>query len=158
MKKADLYFNIFLVALSVFAFVEALSFPYFARGSLGAGFFPRWISAFLFFLAIANTVKIVISIKKDGDSIPFFGDASKRNRVLVFYLTLIPYIVAISYIGLIPATLIYAIGLYRLFDKFSWKATVPPAIGLVVFIYLVFVLALGVRMPRPIWGFFTFLG
>jgi len=158
MKKADLYFNIFLVALSVFAFVEALSFPYFARGSLGAGFFPRWISGLLFVLATANTIKIAISIKKDGDSVRFFGDENQGKRVLIFYVTLIPYIVAITYIGLIPATLVYAIGLYKIFDKFTWKATVPPAIGLVVFIYIVFVFALGVRLPRPVWGFFTFLG
>jgi hypothetical protein len=152
MKKADLYFSIFLVALSVFTFVEGLEYPYRAKNGWGAGFYPIWVSVLLFILALVNVIKIAVSIKKTGDDKLFFVDKNHRARVGIFYLSLILYIVALSYIGILLATLIYAILIYRFFDKFTWKATVPPAIGLVAFIYLIFSVVLGLRLPTAFWS------
>ena len=145
MKKADLYFTIFLLVLSCFTFVEGLGYPYERRGDLGSGFFPVWISILLFVLALANVFQIARSLKA-GDKL-FFASKTHRARVAVFFVSLIVYILAITYLGMLVATFLYSLFVYKIFDKFTWKGTLPPAIGLVIFIYVTFNLVLGLRLP-----------
>lgn len=152
MKKGDLYFSIFLVAFSVFTFIQGLGYTYRVKNGWGAGFYPVWISLFLFILALVNVVKIILSMKKNDADKRFFADKNHRSRVFVFYLSLVLYVVAISYLGILVATFMYAVVIYKFFDKFTWKATLPPAIGLVVFIYLIFNLILGLRLPTAFWS------
>ena len=145
MKKADLYFTLFLLALSAFTFVEGLGYPYEFRGGLGSGFFPVWISVLLFVLSLINALKILRSLKKEDKR--FFVSKTHRDRVALFLLSLLVYVVAITYLGILSATLLYALFVYKIFDGFTWKSTLPPAIGLVVFIYVTFHLVLGLRLP-----------
>lgn len=150
MKKADLYFSIFLMALSVFTFAEGWRYPYIHRNNIGSGFFPVWISVLLFILSLANTVKIVRSLK-EGDKL-FFTSKTHCARVAVFFISLLVYILGIVYLGILLATFLYAIFIYKIFDKYSWKSTLPPAIGLVAFVYLIFNLVLGLRLPAGFWN------
>ena len=151
MKKADLYFSVFLLALSVFTFAEGWTYPYIRRANVGSGFFPVWISALLFILALANTAKIVIAIKKEGDK-PFFTSWNHGVRAAIFFVSLIVYILGIQYLGMLLATFLYSIFVYKIFDKYTWKSTLPTAIGLVVFVYLIFNLVLGLRLPTGFWN------
>ena len=152
MKKADLGFNIFLVIVSIFTFVEGLGYPYIYRRNLGSGFFPVWISVLLFVLALANSIKIMRAMGKETDK-PFFINKTHCVRVAIFFVSLLIYILGIVYLGMLLATFLYAIYIYKLFDKFTWKSTLPPAAGLVVFVYVIFNLILGLRMPvGVIWG------
>ena len=151
MKKADLYFSIFLAGLSVFTFVEGRGYPYIFRGAPGSGFFPVWISVLLFALALVNIYKIVKSLKREEDK-KFFAGNSQRNRMLIFFVSLLVYILLITYLGMLVATFLYALFVYKLFDRFSWKSTLPPAIGIVVFVYLIFNRVLGLRLPVGFWN------
>lgn len=152
MKKVDLGFNIFLLAVSIFTFVEGLSYPYIYRRNLGSGFFPVWISVLLFILALANTVKIVLAMRKEADK-PFFISKTHMVRVSIFFVSLFLYILGIVYLGMLLSTFLYALYIYKIFDKYSWKSSLPPALGLVVFVYLIFNLVLGLRLPTGLlWG------
>ena len=150
MKKADLYFSIFLLGLSVFTFVEGWGYPYMFRGNIGSGFFPVWISALLFILSLSNIIKIIVLFKKEKDK-QFFTSKSHGLRVVIFFLSLVVYIFAMSYLGIYAVSFIFALCVYKIFDKFTWKASLPPAVGLVVFIYVVFELVLGFRLPVGFW-------
>ena len=149
MKKADLYFNIFILGLSAFTFVEGMKFPYLHRGVVGSGFFPVWISVFLFILALVNTVKILRSFKATEEDKKFF---TNRTRAAVFFASFFVYILAITFLGILLASFLYALFVYKIFDKLTWKATLPPAIGIVVFIYLIFYMILGLRLPVGFWN------
>ena len=151
MIKADLYFNIFLLGLSIFAFVEGMGYPYMHRGVIGSGFFPVWMSAFLFILSLVNIIKILRSFKT-GEDKKFFTSKNHRTRIVVFFISLIVYIIAITYLGMLVATLLYALFVYKIFDKFTWKATLPPAVGIVVCVYVIFYLVLGLRLPVGLWN------
>jgi hypothetical protein len=146
MKKADLYFSIFLLALSVFTFMEGLGYPYMFRGSVGSGFFPVWISGFLFVLSLANAIKIARSFKKEEDT-PFLSGKNSHKRVIEFTVACCVYIVGIAYFGIYVATFFYTLYSYKIFDKFSWKASLPPTIGLVVFIYIIFAVTMKINLP-----------
>ncbi len=152
MKRADFYFSLALIGLSIFTFVEGTGYRYYHRRSPGSGFFPIWLSVLLFVLALANCIKIVRSSKTGADK-HFFASASHRNRVIVFFIALLLYIVGISYLGMLLATFILALFTYKIFDRFSWRSSLPTAIGLVVFIHLIFNLILGLRLPTGVWNF-----
>ncbi|MCL2318629.1 MAG: tripartite tricarboxylate transporter TctB family protein [Treponema sp.] len=146
MKKVDLYFCIFLMAVSIFAFVQGLGYPMEFGGTVGGGFFPVWISGFLFVLSLANAVKIIRSFK-EGEDAPFLSGKHSLKRITEFTIACCMYIVAIVLFGMYIATFLYAIYSYKIFDKFSWKASLPPAIGLVAFIYAIFVVILRINLP-----------
>ncbi len=152
MKRADLYFSLVLIGLSIFTFVEGTDYQYYHRRSPGSGFFPIWLSVLLFVLALANCIKIVRSFKSGTDR-QFFANTSQRNRVIVFFLALIVYIVGITYLGMLLATFILALFTYKIFDRFTWRSSLPTAIGLVVFVYVIFNLILGLRLPTGVWNF-----
>lgn len=149
MKKADMYLNMFFMILSVLAFVTGLGYPYSTENGPGPGFFPVWISALLFVFASVNLLLILRS-SKDGD-MPFFAKPSNRARVAVFFCSILLYIIAVTYLGLLISTLLYAVAVYRLFDHFSWRQTLLPAAGTVAFIYLVFFQLLRLRLPVGFW-------
>jgi|GEM_PF-2625552 len=152
MIKADFFFNIFLFALSIFTFSEGLKYPYEFRGIIGSGFFPVWMSVIMFFLTLANLAKITVLLKKNDCATSFFASETARNRVAIFFLSMIVYVFAITYLGMYVATFLYALFVYKIFDRFSWKSTLPPAIGLVVFVYLIFNVLLGLNLPAGFWA------
>ena len=151
MKKADLYFSIFLLALSIFTFVEGWGYPYLYREAIGGGFFPVWVSGFLFILSLANIIKILRSMKitrsKNEVDTPFLSSKNSQRRVIEFTVSCCLYIAGIMLFGMYAATFLYTLYSYKIFDKFSWKASLPPAIGLVVFVYVVFVLIMKINLP-----------
>lgn len=151
MKKTDLWFSVFLLALSVFTFSEGMHYPFMHRRSPGSGFFPVWMSVLLFVLALANAIKIAASLRKGGDK-PLFASASHRNRVIVFFMVLMLYIVGITHLGMLTATFLLAVFVYKVFDKFTWKSSLPTAVGIVVFVYLIFNVVLGLRLPTGFWN------
>ena len=151
MKKADLYFSIFLLALSVFTFVGGWGYPYTYRGAVGSGFFPVWMSALLFVLSLVNFIKIARSFKT-GEDKKFFAGKTHRARAVIFLVSFLVYIIAITYLGMFVATFLFALFVYKIFDKFTWKATLPPALGLVVFVHVVFNIVLGLRLPVGFWN------
>jgi hypothetical protein len=151
-KVADLIFNLVIVAVGVYCFILALSYPYYDKNGDGIsmGFFAVWISALMVVFALLRIfIQLPGEIKKDTTK--FIGKQQAIRFVIFFLMTLV-YITAIEYLGMLTATLIYAFVTYKFFDKLSWKASVFPAIGVVICLYLIFIVLLRLRLPLGVVG------
>lgn len=148
MKKANIYMNVFLMALSVLFFTIALQYPYNFKGTAGPGVFPIWLSVGLFVLSGVDMLKTL----KTEDASTFFPSKDARKRAIIFYISLLVFAGAINILGVYIATFLYCIWVYRIFDKFTWKASLPPAVGVVLFVWLVFYKLLKLRLPMGFWS------
>lgn len=151
MKKANIYMNVFLMALSVLFFTIALKYPYNFKGTAGPGVFPIWLSVGLFVLSGVDMLKTLKNSKGENGE-PFFADKTARNRVIIFYISLLVFVAAINILGVYIATFLYCVWVYRIFDKFTWKATLPTAVGVCLFVCLVFYELLQLRLPMGFWA------
>ncbi len=146
-KKAEIGLNLFLTVIAVYAFVLALNYKYMgARGAIGPGFIPRWVAGTL---AVANILNIVLILfRKDyGKEEKFFASKENLKRVVIFFLMIIAYSFGVIYIGMYVSTAIFMIAVYRYFDKMSWKSTLIPTAGTLLFMYLVFTRLLHMMLP-----------
>jgi TctA family transporter len=74
------------------------------------------------------------------------------QRAAIFFGWLVAFMISMGCIGLIPTVPIFVIGYMRLEGREPWRLVLPQAIGLVVFIYVVFDWLLAIPWPRTLLG------
>lgn len=149
-KSAEIGLNLFLTAVAVCAFVIAMKYKYMASGGqIGPGFIPRWAAGIL---AGANVLNIIVILcKKDYVSnTKFFESKQKLWNVLLFFLMVVAYSFGVIYVGMYVSTAVFMIVVYRVFDKMSWKNTLIPTAGTLLFMYLIFTKLLHMMLPAKL--------
>jgi len=150
MKKAEIGFSIFLMALGAFAFIVAQNYEYYSYTGIGPGFIPRWSSGLLFVGSAINLISYLsIGNKKD---LPRFFPEDGPGRFLIFGVSILIYGILVVVIGMLPATAVFMVVMYRFFDKKSWLHSIIPSAGTVAFIYIVFMSLLKLRLPMGFWS------
>jgi TctA family transporter len=88
--------------------------------------------------------KIHMDVDSGTDHLP---NSVVAQRALIFFLWLLGFMGSMWLIGLIPTVPIFVIALMRLEGKEPWKLVIPQAIGLTIFIYIVFDQLLTIPWP-----------
>ncbi|MGI6085965.1 MAG: tripartite tricarboxylate transporter TctB family protein [Acetivibrionales bacterium] len=151
MKKADICFTIFFMLVGAFSFIVGQNYAYSSANGVGPGFFPLWSSGILFIASAINLALIFIR-SRGKEPVPFFKSKEGPRRFLIFLGSVVVFVIGIIVIGILPATAIFMFLTYRYFDKLSWKASIFPTIGTIIFIYLFFIQLLKLKLPMgSIW-------
>ncbi len=78
--------------------------------------------------------------------------ASIVRRAAAFFGWLAAFMISMAGIGLIPTVPIFVIGYMRLEGREPWRLVLPQAIGLTLFIYVVFDQLLAIPWPQTLLG------
>ena len=74
------------------------------------------------------------------------------QRAAIFFGWLLAFMASMWLIGLIPTVPIFVVALMRLEGNEPWKLVIPQAVGLTVFIYVVFDQLLTIPWPPTLLG------
>ena len=113
----------------------------------GPGFLPIVIGGVLCLLSIALFIA-TLSAKQLPKQESFWKGEKSWKRVLASLLSLILYIIFLDYLGYIITTFLLFIYLLKLLGKKGWVASIVIAILASLLSYLLFNVAMEVRLPK----------
>lgn len=143
----DIYIGLIMLLFSVGMFVNTYKMPE------GSAQFPKIIlSLFTFFslyiLAFGiKKTKDLNSSNKNEKSLSF----QEVNTPLAIFLIIVAYVTIIKFLGFFIATTMFMIAFMYFYKVKSWKLIILNALGVNLFIYLLFVLQLNVRLPKGLF-------
>jgi hypothetical protein len=97
----------------------------------------------------AESQKIHMDIVADTGELP---SRVILHRAAVFFGWLIAFMVSMAVIGLLPTVPLFVVAYMRLENREPWRLVVPQAIGLTLFIYVVFDQLLAIPWPPALIG------
>ena len=151
MATKDLYMGVFLILLSILAYIETLAYP------MESAYFPRFIIILLLLLGGVVLVKEVFIIRKNREenspeALPttegtvFWKTPAFRKVSMMIFSSLV-YMAVMEQIGFFVTTLIYLPIMMKLLGIKKLR-TIILSTGIVVFfIYVIFVSFLNVPFP-----------
>lgn len=154
MKRINIITGIIFIALSIFIFVQSLSFQQtmIIDNFIGAAFFPRMIAVIMLILSVILIISSIL--EKDGHN-----DTSSIFKWETFKLPLIGVIVLLIYImlldklGFIIDTIILNIVLLSIFKYKNKILTLLLSCAITLAIFQVFQRMLMVPLPSGLLGF-----
>lgn len=151
MGRSDTWAGLFLLGLGIFIIREARGLEYIYAHGPGPGFLPLWIGIALSALAAALVVKSVrLSRPKAGDA---KSDWHRLVNPMIAWSALLAMIFLTDVIGFLLSFALTAAFLVLALDRQRVLAALAVALGSTTAFYLIFVFALGLRLPRGPWGF-----
>lgn len=154
MLTKDLYLGVFLVLLSLLAFIETLSYP------INSAYFPRFIIVLIALLGAATILKELRPLLKnrqanqggnlsEDDKVAFWRMPKVRKVTMMVFSSLV-YMVTMTYVGFFVTTSVYLPIMMRLLGVRK-PSTILLSTGIVVVsIYLIFGMFLSVPFPDGI--------
>lgn len=154
MWKRDLYAAIFLLLLSVMAFLETLSYPY------ESAYFPRIIIFLLALMGCGLLGKTLYARHKERgaggpekqegvESLPLWKQPVPRKVALMIVCSMI-YLIILSSVGFFATTLVYLPVMCWMLGIRKPKTIALSTFFVVFFIYLIFGAFLKVPLPSGI--------
>lgn len=153
--KADRYIGVILVAFSIFMYMQTFKFPPAMLGTLGASFFPKILFTLLSLAGIGLIIGSLIQNKKKPLEKTFSLRAALPNHSLVIlsFIFVFIYIVAMHYLGFLWATLGFMISLMWLLGPRKIKSfplIIIIACGITFVIYYSFLKLLQIFLPEGV--------
>jgi hypothetical protein len=156
MNRADIFAGLLLAAGFAAALWEASTFQYGTEFAPGPGFAPVWLSA----IGIALALLIAFNaFKATRHAQPSTAERSEPLdkpgliRVGATLSGLVAMMALASWLGLVPAILLFLLFLTVYVQRLSIFTGIAASIGTVVFVYVVFVRLLDVPIPSGPFGF-----
>ena len=156
MTRADVFAGLLLAAGFGAVLWEASSFQYGTEFAPGPGFAPVWLSAIGIALALLIAFNAFNATRHREPSTAEPAERLDRPglaRVGATLVGLVAMIALASWLGLIPAILLFLLLLTLYVQRLSIFAGIAASVGTVVFVYIVFVRLLDVPIPRGPLGF-----
>ncbi|MGC8810295.1 MAG: tripartite tricarboxylate transporter TctB family protein [bacterium] len=153
--KADRYIGLILIVFSVFMYLQTFKFPPAMLGTLGAGFFPKILFTLLGLAGIGLIISSFIQNKERPLEKTFSLKVALQTHSLVIlsFVLIFIYIVAMPYFGFLWATLGFMISLMWLLGPRKIK-NLPLIIiiscGLTFVIYFSFLKLLQIFLPEGV--------
>lgn len=145
MNRAEKYFALGLLAVSIVFFIVSLDYPLMYRRGIGEGFLPRAVTGLLILLSAGYVWKAFFGGGTGSEPMP------PRNimlRHLGMLLLLIAAVILIKLIGMVAALGIFILAAMRFYENLKWaKAVLFSVVSMLVF-YILFEQLLGLGLPR----------
>lgn len=142
MKRAKPICGVILLGLAAASLVEALRIR---DDWQGAKLVPAVLGIVFVLLGIAHLMSRRRAGASEGG--PSWPDAEGWRRVGLVFGALVAYVLALPYLGFLPATAALLLGLIRLLGTFSWPVTVVLTALSAVASHVVFKVWLGMPLP-----------
>lgn len=151
MGRRDTWAGLFLLGLGIFIIREASRLEYIYEHGPGPGFLPLWIGIALSVLSAALVVKSVRLAR------PHEPAAKSGWRMLVkpmiAWSALLAMVFFADMLGFLLSFALVAAFLVFALDRQRLSVAMAASLGATLAFYLIFVYALGLRLPRGPWGF-----
>ena len=136
------------IFLAVFIFISSEGFTLRGRNAFSLGFnpafYPRLLALVLFILSV---ILLIQAIRKGAlKNIQIHFDAQKALKVIKLLFVVVVYIVGMTYLGYILATLICVAIFVHLFDGTKKQAALY-SVGLTVALFAIFRIGFNILLP-----------
>lgn len=138
-----------LAGLGAFVTWRALGWDLMTWDGPGPGFFPLGYGVLMLSLSLWLVAGTLLARPAGGDGIGWAGHA----RALGTWAVFAAIAVAMDAIGFVAGFALLTLFLVRVVFARPWGVAVVTALGCAGGFWLLFVLALGVDLPRGPWGF-----
>jgi len=150
-RGADRIAGAGLLALGVAFSAGALKqYAYWGENGPGPAFLPFWLGLAMALLAAMLLVGAVRAPDPGDAWLP--GGTGLRRLALVLGATT-ALVLLLNVLGMVVATLLFLIGLFRFLDRHPWPLTIAVALAVAGLNFLVFTYWLRVPMPVGLFGF-----
>ena len=151
MNRGEAVSGVVLAALGIYIVTEAARWEYLGSDGPGPGFFPMWYGIVMVALAVVLVLQNFMAKAAVVDGKPV--NWREIRRVFIAWAGFVASVLLLKVLGFILSFGIFVLfivaGLYRR----PWRVAVSVAVGCAAGFYLVFPLALNVRLPTGILGF-----
>lgn len=150
LRRGNIVSGIVLACLGVYIVTQARSWDYLAPEGPGPGFFPLWYGVAMIALSLALVVQ---SLKPapDGEGKPVKW--REVARVLMVWLAFVACVASLKFLGFVLGFGLFVLFLVRGIYGRPWPAALAVAVGCAAGFYLLFAVALSVRLPAGVLGF-----
>jgi len=145
----DFWSGIMFIALGVGFALGATNYSMGTAARMGPGYFPFWLGICL---ALLGAVVTLGSLSAKAEEVKVERFDFKIAIIIIGSVALSG--VLLNYLGVYITIFLLVVACSFASHEFSWKITLPTAIGLVIFVWLAFIKGLGLIFP--LWP--TFLG
>ena len=151
MRGADRIAGAGLLALGVAFSAGALKqYDYWGENGPGPAFLPFWLGLAMAILAAGL---LVGALRSADAGEPWLPRGEGLRRLVVVLGATVALVLLLNVLGMVVATLLFLIGLFRFLDRQSWSLTVAVALAVAGLNFLVFTYWLRVPMPVGMFGF-----
>ena len=145
MKKADIFVGLLILFISAAVFVMTQQFVGKVYTGYGPDRFPRFLAIIWSILGIILIINAVRNRFFEEDmKITAYG----LVRVSAILGLTIAALIAMNYIGFIPATMAYIFLIMSYLKEKSWTGRVITSIGVTMAIYLIFKYVMVIPLPE----------
>jgi hypothetical protein len=140
-----------LAGLGIFILVEAFGLEYAGDFGPGPGFLPFWLG-----IVIAGLAALLISTALRKSARPRIAVAEVSGdpaRAMLSWFAIVLTVPLLAFLGFYAAFAILTAFLVLAMEKRPVSTALAVAVGCVLGFYLIFSVALGVRLPPGPWGF-----
>ncbi|MCC8025958.1 MAG: tripartite tricarboxylate transporter TctB family protein [Clostridium sp.] len=150
MKKIANAIACIFIAVSLYAFFTARTFPPGSNGALGPGFFPQVLAVLVIFLSVLELIgSRNAEIPQEQQEVTLFR---KENlKVWLSVAAVIVYIWTLKYIGFKIMTPIYLFIMLFFFKVRNKLVLAGVPLGITILLYYVFSVLLHVQLPRGLF-------
>lgn len=134
MRKGKLVLAGVFITLSLFIIAFALDLPASRKGVPGPGTWPILISLIMLFSAITVAIKSF----NDKDKKPLGIAGKEQVRVYLSMISLVIYLIAMTFIGFAVSTFVMLYGFITWFSSYKWYFRVISSFAITAVIYCVF--------------------
>ena len=134
MRKGKLVLAGVFITLSLFIIAFALELPASRKGVPGPGTWPILISLIMLFSAITVAIKSF----NDKDKKPLGIAGKEQVRVYLSMISLVIYLIAMTFIGFAVSTFVMLYGFITWFSNYKWYFRVISSFAITAVIYCVF--------------------
>ena len=150
MKKIANVIACIFIAVSLYAFFTARTFPPGSNGALGPGFFPQVLAVLVIFLSVLELVGSRNAVIPENQrEVTLFR---KENlKVWLSVAAVIVYIWTLKYIGFKIMTPIYLFAMLFFFKVRNKLVLAGVPLGITMLLYYVFSVLLHVQLPQGVF-------
>ncbi len=151
MKRSDRVSALFFLLLSLFLCQQSIGIGLGTLRQPGPGLLAFGTGAGIGILALWLLIQSIISKESRGEA-SFDERAPQKGKPLVICLSLFGYTIAVNWLGFVVSTFIFVLFMLRLIEPERWWLRVMKATLITIGNYMVFVMWLGIDLPKGFWA------
>lgn len=150
MNRAETVSGIVLAALGTYIVAQARAWDYLSAEGPGPGFFPLWYGIAMIALSLMLVAQNLFTRPvAQGKPVQW----REVGRVFLVWLAFVLCVASLKYLGFVLGFALFVLFLVGFLYRRPWKVALVVAVGCGAGFYLLFAVALNVRLPKGLLGF-----
>lgn len=152
MKKYNYIVSVVMLALAGYVFFECSGYTVGSSAQKNPAVWPCILAGALALLSVALIIETLLSKDPEGKKSVIDWKSPGMIRVYIMLGIVVGFVVLMNLVGMLLALLVMIPAIEYLMGCRSKVMLVALPVGIVVFVYLFFVVAMKLTLPAPIWA------